>query len=116
VLSAHQRPDQLHVATQWTCAHSCAVDLQALPFKDRFIAVGLDSSEYGFPPSLFRDTYAEAARHGLRAVAHAGEILLPGTVNGAAVMSAPPGTYVAIAGDVQVRRGLPRMSGKPSVT
>lgn len=45
---------------------------QALPFKDKFIAVGLDSSEAGFPPSLFTATYAEAAKHGLRAVAHAG--------------------------------------------
>lgn len=46
---------------------------EALPFKDRFIAVGLDSSELGFPPLLFTRTYAEAAKHGLRAVAHAGE-------------------------------------------
>ena len=50
--------------------------LQALPYKDRFIAVGLDSSEVGNPPSLFSRAYAEAARHGLRAVAHAGKILL----------------------------------------
>lgn len=46
--------------------------LQALPYKDKFIAVGLDSSEADFPPRLFTDTYAEAAKHGLRAVAHAG--------------------------------------------
>mmetsp|Transcript_21070 Transcript_21070/g.63407 ORF Transcript_21070/g.63407 Transcript_21070/m.63407 type:complete len:267 (-) Transcript_21070:13-813(-) len=47
--------------------------MQALPYKDKFIAVGLDSSEAGFPPSLFTKTYQEAAKHGLRAVAHAGE-------------------------------------------
>lgn len=47
--------------------------MQALPHRDKFIAVGLDSSEAGFPPSLFTKTYQEAARHGLRAVAHAGE-------------------------------------------
>lgn len=51
-------------------------ELQALPFKDRFIAVGLDSSEVGNPPGLFSQAYAEAARHGLRAVAHAGTKLL----------------------------------------
>ena len=51
-------------------------ELQALPFKDRFIAVGLDSSEVGNPPGLFSQAYAEAARHGLRAVAHAGTTLL----------------------------------------
>jgi adenosine deaminase len=36
--------------------------------------VGLDSSEVGNPPGLFSQAYAEAARHGLRAVAHAGTI------------------------------------------
>lgn len=36
-------------------------------------AVGLDSSERGFPPALFERVYAEARAAGLRAVAHAGE-------------------------------------------
>ncbi len=45
----------------------------ALPFRDRFIGVGLDSAEVGYPPSLFVDVYARAAAEGLRRVAHAGE-------------------------------------------
>ena len=36
-------------------------------------AVGLDSSELGFPPGPFADVYREAAAEGLRLVAHAGE-------------------------------------------
>jgi adenosine deaminase len=45
----------------------------ALPFRDRFIGVGLDSTEVGFPPSLFRDVYRRAAAEDLHLVAHAGE-------------------------------------------
>jgi adenosine deaminase len=45
----------------------------ALPFRDRFIGIGLDSAEVGHPPALFRDVYARAAAEGLRRVAHAGE-------------------------------------------
>src|ERR1700759_4656794 len=33
----------------------------ALPFRDQFIGVGLDSAEVGYPPALFRDVYAPAA-------------------------------------------------------
>jgi adenosine deaminase len=44
-----------------------------LPFRDRFIGVGLDSAEVGWPPALFADVYARAAAEGLRLVAHAGE-------------------------------------------
>ncbi len=46
---------------------------EALPFKDRFVAVGLDSSELGNPPSKFERVFAEARKHGLKCVAHAGE-------------------------------------------
>jgi len=46
---------------------------QALRFRDRFIGVGLDSAEVGYPPALFQDVYARAAAQGLRLVAHAGE-------------------------------------------
>jgi len=46
---------------------------QAKPFLDRFIGVGLDSSELGHPPEKFARVFAEARRLGLRAVAHAGE-------------------------------------------
>jgi adenosine deaminase len=45
----------------------------ALPFRDQFIGVGLDSSEVGHPPSLFRKVFAIAAAEGLHRVAHAGE-------------------------------------------
>jgi adenine deaminase len=45
----------------------------ALPFRDQFIGVGLDSAEAGYPPVLFTDVYRRAAAEGLRLVAHAGE-------------------------------------------
>ncbi|OZI77918.1 adenosine deaminase [Bordetella genomosp. 12] len=46
---------------------------QALPYRDAFVAVGLDSSEAGFPPRLFERVFARARAEGLPAVAHAGE-------------------------------------------
>jgi adenosine deaminase len=46
---------------------------EALPFKDRLVAVGLDSSEIGNPPSKFSAVFSRARSEGLRAVAHAGE-------------------------------------------
>jgi adenosine deaminase len=46
---------------------------EALPFRDRIIAVGLDSSELGNPPSKFADVFARARAEGFHAVAHAGE-------------------------------------------
>src|SRR5215218_9676301 len=45
----------------------------SLPFRDRFIGVGLDSAEVGYPPRLFRTAYEIAAAEGLHRVAHAGE-------------------------------------------
>jgi adenosine deaminase len=46
---------------------------QALPHKDRIIAVGLDSAEIGNPPGKFREAFDLARRHGFLTVAHAGE-------------------------------------------
>lgn len=46
---------------------------QALPFKDSIIAVGLDSSELGHPPSKFQTVFERAHAEGFRCVAHAGE-------------------------------------------
>jgi adenosine deaminase len=46
---------------------------QALPFKDRIVAVGLDSSELGHPPAKFRTIFERARDEGLLTVAHAGE-------------------------------------------
>jgi adenosine deaminase len=45
----------------------------AEPWLDRIVAVGLDSSEVGFPPEPFAGVFAAARERGLRAVAHAGE-------------------------------------------
>jgi adenosine deaminase len=46
---------------------------QALPFKDKIIAVGLDSGERGNPPAKFKNVYEAAMREGFLTVAHAGE-------------------------------------------
>ena len=46
---------------------------QALPYKDQIIAVGLDSSEVGHPPSKFERVFAKAREEGFLVVAHAGE-------------------------------------------
>jgi adenosine deaminase len=46
---------------------------EALPYRSRFIGVGLDSSEVGHPPSKFARVFARAREAGLHVVAHAGE-------------------------------------------
>lgn len=46
---------------------------QALPFKDKIIGVGLDSSEQGHPPEKFKEVFEAAIGHGFLTVAHAGE-------------------------------------------
>ncbi len=46
---------------------------EALPWRDHFIGVGLDSSEKDQPPSKFERVFARARGLGLKAVAHAGE-------------------------------------------
>jgi adenosine deaminase len=46
---------------------------RALPFREHFIGVGLDSAEVGWPPRLFTRAYGIAAAEGLHRVAHAGE-------------------------------------------
>lgn len=45
----------------------------ALPFREQFIGVGLDSSEVGHPPEKFARVFARCRELGLRVVAHAGE-------------------------------------------
>jgi adenosine deaminase len=45
----------------------------ALPFREHFIGVGLDSSEVGHPPSKFSRVFARCRALGLHVVAHAGE-------------------------------------------
>lgn len=46
---------------------------QALPYKDRIPAIGLDSSEIGHPPSKFLRVFDKAREEGFLTVAHAGE-------------------------------------------
>ena len=46
---------------------------EALPWREHFIGVGLDSSEVGHPPEKFARAFARAREQGLHGVAHAGE-------------------------------------------
>ncbi len=45
----------------------------ALPYRDRIVAVGLDSAEAGNPPSKFKTVFDRARAEGFLTVAHAGE-------------------------------------------
>ncbi|MFT6408584.1 MAG: adenosine deaminase [Arenicella sp.] len=47
--------------------------LDAEPFKDSFVAIGLASAENGNPPKKFERLYKMAIEQGYRAAAHAGE-------------------------------------------
>jgi adenosine deaminase len=46
---------------------------EALPHRDKFIGVGLDSSEVGHPPEKFSRVFARCRELGFHLVAHAGE-------------------------------------------
>jgi adenine deaminase len=46
---------------------------QALPYREYFVGVGLDSSERGHPPEKFARVFARCREMSLHAVAHAGE-------------------------------------------
>ncbi|PKF79647.1 adenosine deaminase [Vibrio sp. vnigr-6D03] len=46
---------------------------EALPYKEKIIGVGLDSSEVGHPPEKFERVFAKARSEGFLTVAHAGE-------------------------------------------
>ncbi|CAN5516538.1 adenosine deaminase [soil metagenome] len=46
---------------------------QALPYRDKFIGIGLDSSELGHPPEKFARVFARCRELGFHLVAHAGE-------------------------------------------
>jgi adenosine deaminase len=46
---------------------------ESLPWRDRIIGVGLDSSEMGHPPSKFTRVFEKAGQLGFKRVAHAGE-------------------------------------------
>ena len=45
----------------------------SLPFRERIVGVGLDSSEIGHPPRDFKTVFDRAREEGLLTVAHAGE-------------------------------------------
>lgn len=55
----------------------------ALPLRDRFIGVGLDSSEVGNPPEKFAHVFGRCRELGLHLVAHAGEEGPPAYIWGA---------------------------------
>ena len=46
---------------------------QALAYKDRIVAIGLDSAEVGNPPAKFTEVFTRARHEGFLTVAHAGE-------------------------------------------
>ena len=46
---------------------------QALAHKDKIVAIGLDSSEVGYPPNKFERVFNKAIEEGFLTVAHAGE-------------------------------------------
>ncbi len=46
---------------------------QAIPYRDRIVAVGLDSAERDHPPSAFMTVFERARTEGFLTVAHAGE-------------------------------------------
>jgi adenosine deaminase len=46
---------------------------QALPYRDKFIGIGLDSGEVGNPPEKFARVFARCRELGFHLVAHAGE-------------------------------------------
>ncbi len=45
----------------------------AMPYLDRLLGVGLDSSELGHPPTKFKNVFAKCRELGLKIFAHAGE-------------------------------------------
>ena len=46
---------------------------QAMPYREKILAIGLDSSELGHPPEKFERVYARCRELGFRLTAHAGE-------------------------------------------
>ncbi|MFT5220731.1 MAG: adenosine deaminase [Gammaproteobacteria bacterium] len=54
-------------------ADAFATLAQALPHRDKIVAVGLDSAEKGNPPGKFQRVFERALEEGFLTVAHAGE-------------------------------------------
>jgi adenosine deaminase len=66
-----------------TAAEAMETLEEALPWRDHFVGVGLDSSEVGHPPEKFAAVFERARAEGLRLVAHAGEEGPPSYIAGA---------------------------------
>lgn len=64
-------------------AHALQTLQAALPHRNQITAVGLDSSEVGFPPEPFAEVFAAAHEAGWKRVAHAGEEGPPEYIRGA---------------------------------
>ncbi len=56
-----------------SAASAMATLEESLPWKEHIVAVGLDSSELGHPPSKFTEVFQRARAEGYQIVAHAGE-------------------------------------------
>lgn len=67
------------IARQFPDSQQQVLDL-AIKSQGLFIGIGLGGKEDGFPPGLFKDTYARARAAGLHTVAHAGEAAGPESV------------------------------------
>ncbi|RVW06073.1 adenosine deaminase [Rhodococcus spongiicola] len=65
LIAAFLRDEPVHDAEE--------VLAELLRLRAPIIGVGLDSTEVGYPPTLFEDVFARARAEGLHAVAHAGE-------------------------------------------
>ena len=77
---------------------------QALPYRDHIIAVGLDSSEVGFPPSKFERVFEKAKSEGFLAVAHAGEdVLVKRLVESGMALTVCPLSNFKLAGVTDMR-------------
>ena len=68
-------PSKLVMCFLRDLSEAAAIDTlrQALPFKGRIVAVGLDSAEIGNPPEKFTRVFDRAREEGFLTVAHAGE-------------------------------------------
>jgi adenosine deaminase len=81
ISSALERSDELGISTglilcflRHLSGDAAVRTLEAaLPWRDRLLGVGLDSSEVGHPPTKFVEAYDLARSEGLHLVAHAGE-------------------------------------------
>lgn len=66
--------ESMNEATGWATIKQAVAYNEAVTRPEyRFIGIGLDSNEVGFPPRIFRGIYSYARKHGLLCTAHADE-------------------------------------------